>query len=174
MGLALTGRIGKPVWWPQGHTHVVGFLYLKCIENNMWLKILFVIIGIYVVFRIFTFLFGNWRATLNRVISQFIAWKQMQPEYSDEQLFMEVLDHRYPDGKGLFAMMHSRKDEIKISIKAEIESRMSIIDKYSLPILVFTCLLIEENSYLNSEKSVEELLEPIEIEIKKQGFEKYC
>ena len=62
----------------------------------MWWIILFSIIGLYILFRLFTFLFGNWRATLNRVISQYVAWKQIEPEHSDEQVFMEVLDHRYP------------------------------------------------------------------------------
>ena len=35
-------------------------------------------------------------------------------------------------------------------------------------------ILIEENNYLNSQKSVEELLEPITEEVKRQGFERYC
>lgn len=140
----------------------------------MWWKILLVIVSLYVIFRFLTFLFGNWRATLNRVISQYIAWKQMEPEYSDEQVFMEVLDRRYPEHTGFFAKMHNRKNKIKESIKSEIESKMSVINKYSLPILIYTCLLIEENNYLSSQKSVEELLEPITNEVKRQGFEKYC
>ncbi len=98
----------------------------------------------------------------------------MEPEHSDEQVFMEVLDHRYPEKMGLMRKMNKRKDEIKKSIKEEIESKMSVIDKYSLPILIYSCLLIEENNYLNSQKSVEELLEPITEEVKRQGFERYC
>lgn len=140
----------------------------------MWWIIIFSIIGFYLLLHLFTFLFGNWRATLNRVISQYIAWKQMEPEHSDEQVFMEVLDHRYPEKMGLMRKMNKRKDEIKKSIKEEIESKMSVIDKYSLPILIYSCLLIEENNYLNSQKSVEELLEPITEEVKRQGFERYC
>jgi hypothetical protein len=140
----------------------------------MWWIILFSIIGLYILFRLFTFLFGNWRATLNRVITQYVAWKQMEPKYSDEQIFMALLDHRYPEKTGFMRKMHDRKEEIKKSIKAEIESGMSVIDKYSLPILIYTCLFIEENNYLNSQKSVEELLEPITQEVKRQGFDKYC
>src|SRR3989338_2195400 len=140
----------------------------------MWWIILFTIIGLYILFRLFTFLFGNWRATLNRVITQYVAWKQMEPGYSDEQVFMALLDHRYPERTGFMGKMHDRKDKIKKSIKAEIESEMSVIDKYSLPILIYTCLLIEENNYLNSQKSVEEFLQPIIGEVKRQGFEKYC
>ncbi|OGF64640.1 hypothetical protein A2661_02615 [Candidatus Giovannonibacteria bacterium RIFCSPHIGHO2_01_FULL_45_24] len=140
----------------------------------MWWIILFTIIGLYILFRLFTFMFGNWRATLNRVITQYVAWKQMEPEYSDEQVFMALLDHRYPERTGFMRKMHERKDKIKESIRVEIESEMSVIDKYSLPILIYTCLLIEENNYLNSQKSVEEFLQPIIGEVKRQGFKKYC
>ncbi len=41
MGLALTGRIGKPVWWPKGHTHVVGFLYIKIMKHILLFALLF-------------------------------------------------------------------------------------------------------------------------------------
>ena len=140
----------------------------------MWWIILFTIIGLYILFRLFTFMFGNWRATLNRVITQYVAWKQIEPEYSDEQVFMALLDHRYPERTGFMRKMHERKDKIKESIRVEIESEMSVIDKYSLPILIYTCLLIEENNYLNSQKSVEEFLQPIIGEVKRQGFKKYC
>ena len=140
----------------------------------MWWIILFTVIGLYILFRLFTFMFGNWRATLNRVITQYVAWKQMEPEYSDEQVFMALLDHRYPERTGFMRKMHERKDKIKESIRVEIESEMSVIDKYSLPILIYTCLLIEENNYLNSQKSVEEFLQPIIGEVKRQGFKKYC
>ena len=111
---------------------------------------------------------------MNRVITQYVAWKQMEPEYSDEQVFMALLDHRYPERTGFMRKMHERKDKIKESIRVEIESEMSVIDKYSLPILIYTCLLIEENNYLNSQKSVEEFLQPIIGEVKRQGFKKYC
>ena len=140
----------------------------------MWWIILFTIIGLYILFRLFTFMFGNWRATLNRVITQYVASKQIEPEYSDEQVFMALLDHRYPERTGFMRKMHERKDKIKESIRVEIESEMSVIDKYSLPILIYTCLLIEENNYLNSQKSVEEFLQPIIGEVKRQGFKKYC
>jgi hypothetical protein len=41
MGLALTGRIGKPVWWSKGHTHVVGFLYIKIMKHILLLALIF-------------------------------------------------------------------------------------------------------------------------------------
>lgn len=139
----------------------------------LW-KILITLLGLFLIFRIAVFLFGNWRATLNRVISQYIAWKQMEPQYSDEQVFMAVLDHRYPNKRGFLGKMHDRKNSVKESIKAEIESKLSVLDKYSLPVLVYTCLLVERNSYVDSQKSTEELLEQIINEVKRQGFAKYC
>lgn len=143
-------------------------------EKNMWLIILLTIVGLYLFLRLITFLFGNWRATLNRVISQYVAWKQMEPSYSDQQIFMAVLDHRYPEHSVPMRKMHERKDKVKERIIAEIQSGFSVIDRYSLPILIYTCLLVEENNYLNSPKSIEELIEPITGEVKRKGFAKYC
>ena len=128
---------------------------------------------LFVLFRLFTFLFGNFKATLNRVISQYIAVKQMEPKLSDKELFFEVLDRRYPENSGVTSGMNKRKNEIKPQIESEIDGGMSVLDKYNLPILIYTCLLIEQNSYVNQKKSVEELLEPLASEVKRQGFEKY-
>ena len=61
----------------------------------MWWIILLIILGLYFLYRIFIWLFGNWRGTLNQVITQYVAWKQMEPRYSDEEIFLTVLDHRY-------------------------------------------------------------------------------
>ena len=140
----------------------------------MWWKILLVILVLYLILRLFTFLFGNWRATLNRVITQYIAWKQMEPEYSDEQIFIAVLDHHYPEKTGLMSKMHDRKDEIKGVIKMAIENKVDIVYRYNLPILIYSCLLIENNSYLNSKKNIQESLGPIIEEVKRQGFSQYC
>ena len=138
----------------------------------LWYIVGFIIL-LFVIFRLFTFLFGNFRATLNRVISQYIAVKQMEPKLSQKELFFEVLDRRYPEASGMMAGMHKRKSEIKEQIEAEIESGSSVLDKYNLPVLIYTCLLIEQNSYVNQKKSVEELLEPLTNEVKRQGFAKY-
>lgn len=114
--------------------------------------------------------------TLNRVITQYIAWRETEPKYSDKEIFMAVLDARYSEpsgGSGLMTQMHTRKNEIKKDLEAEIEGGMSVIDKYSLPVLIYAALLIEENNYLNSSKSIEELLGPIKAEVARQGFERY-
>lgn len=143
----------------------------------LWM-ILIVVIGLLLLFRLLVGLTGNWRATLNRVITQYIAWKQTEPKYSDKQIFMSVLDGRYQepnrDVGGLLNQMNQRKNQIKKEIETEIEGGMSVLDKYNLPILIYVCLLIEQNNYLSKGKSVEELLEPITNEVKRQGFSKYC
>lgn len=140
----------------------------------MWWIILFILIGLFLIFRLFIFMFGNWRATLNKVITQYIAWKQMEPNYSDEQVFMAVLDHRYPEKRGYFAEMNRRKDETKEMIKEEVEDGSGLIKKFNLPILIYACLIIEDNSYMHSPKSNDEILNEITNEVKRQGFEKYC
>ncbi len=138
----------------------------------MWFKILFGIVILYLIFRFFIFLFGNWRATLNRVISQYISWRQMEPTYSDKEIFIAVLDHRYPEKTGFMRKMHERKNRVKDAIKSETNNIG--INKYGLPMLIYTCLIIEKNTYVNQKKEPSELLNPITREVIRQGFEKYC
>lgn len=140
----------------------------------MWWITLMVVIGAFITFRFLVFLTGNWRATLNRVITQYIAWKQMEPEYSDEQIFMALLDHRYPEGNRFMKKMHERKNDFKDGVKEEIESGMSILQAFNLPTLIYVCLLIEENNFINDDEVVEEKLGVIADEVKRQGFEEYC
>ena len=143
----------------------------------MWWIILIVIVGLFILFRLIIFLTGNWRATLNRVITQYVAWKQTEPKFTDKQIFMAVLDSRYPkpnkDVGGLMAEMHERKNSFKNKIEAEFESGISDKEKYGLLILIYTCLLIEGNNYANQNKTPTELIEPIKQEVIRQGFKKY-
>jgi len=144
----------------------------------MWWIILIVIVGLFILFRLFVFLTGNWRSTLNRVITQYVAWKQTEPKFTDKQIFMAVLDSRYPkpnkDVGGLMVKMHERKNSFKNKIETEFESKISDKEKYGLPILIYTCLLIEGNNYVNQNKTPAELIEPIKQEVIGQGFRKYC
>lgn len=132
-----------------------------------------IILGLSVVFL------GNWRMTLNRVISSYIALKQLEPHLSDKELFLAVLDSRYalPFKKtgGLKRKLYLAKEECKEAITEEIEGGLSVFNKYNLPILIFCCLLIEENSILRSKRysCQEDLLNEITTEVKSQGFEKY-
>lgn len=143
-----------------------------------WIILIIIIVGLFILFRLFVFLTGNWRATLNRVITQYVAWKQTEPEFSNKQIFMAVLDNRYPkpnkDVGGLMTKMHERKNSFKNKIETEFESGISDKEKYSLPILIYTCLLIEENNYVNQNKTPTELIEPIKQDVIRQGFKKYC
>jgi hypothetical protein len=138
----------------------------------VWYIVGFIVVA-FLILRLFTFLFGNFRATLNRVITQYVAVKQMEPTLNEKELFFEVLNRRYPETSGMMAEMNKRKNEIKKEIDAEIESGMSVLDKYNLPILIYICLVIEQNSYINQKKNVEELLKPLTQEVKRQGFGKY-
>ncbi len=142
---------------------------------NIIILLITIVVLAFTAIRVFTFLFGNWRATLNKVISQWIAIKQTYPKLTNEELFFRVLEARYPASSNkLMNNMHKRFIENREAIKAEVESGISVLDKFNLPILIYYCLLIEENSYIaNSKKSVEELLEPITEEVKRQGFTKY-
>lgn len=139
----------------------------------MWWTILIVVVGLFLLFRLVIGFAGNWRMTLNRVITQYVAWKQTEPKYSDKQIFMAVLDSRYQkpnSGSGLMAKMYERKNMFKEKLES---GDFSDKEKYNLPTLIFACLMIEENSYMNQHKSNEELLEPIKAEVIRQGFEKY-
>ena len=68
--------------------------------------------------------------------------------------------------------MHERKNRIKDAINSEVNNIG--VNKYGLPMLIYTCLIIEENTYINREKEPYELLNPITREVIRQGFEKYC
>jgi len=139
----------------------------------MWWIIIIAVVGLFVLFRIVVGFAGNWRMTLNRVITQYVAWKQTEPKYSDKQIFMAVLDARYQmpsNDSGLMAKMYKRKNMFKDKLES---GDFSDKEKYNLPTLIFACLMIEENNFINQKKSNEELMEPIKAEVIRQGFEKY-
>jgi len=96
----------------------------------------------------------------------------MEPTYSDKEIFIAVLDHRYPEKTGFMRKMHERKNRVKDAIKSETNNIG--INKYGLPMLIYTCLIIEKNTYVNQKKEPSELLNPITREVIRQGFEKYC
>ena len=140
-------------------------------HNNRW-----------IVYSFSAFCFFNWKLESYSKSCDYaiysIAWKQSEPKFNNKQIFMAVLDSRYPkpnkDVGGLMTKMHERKNSFKNKIEAEFESEISDKEKYSLPILIYTCLLIEENNYANQNKTPTELIEPIKQEVIRQGFKKYC
>jgi hypothetical protein len=141
--------------------------------------VLFIIAGTFILFRVFVLITGHWLATLNSVITQYIAWKQMEPDFTDEEIFDAVLDHRFPmPKKDVFVVrheMHTAKNEVKQLIKDDIKSGMSVIDKFNLPVLIYTCLAIEKNTFLykHRNKTIEEAIRIIKEEVIRKGFEKY-
>jgi hypothetical protein len=140
----------------------------------MWWIVLIIVFGLFILLRVIIGFAGNWRMTLNRVITQYVAWRQAEPKYSDKQIFMAVLDSRYPQPKnnsGLMAKMHEKKNIFKEKLES---GDFGDKEKYNLPTLIFACLMIEENNYMNQKKSNEELMEPINVEVIRQGFKKYC
>jgi hypothetical protein len=147
----------------------------------MWVYItIFVLLGAIIYYIFFSGkLLGNWLFTLNQVISSYVAIRQLNPENSDEEVFLEVLDNRFDKFRNssnqIQKNLYIDKEEGKEAIIEEIQSGMSIINKYNLPILIYLCLLIENNSIIRSKKynSQEDLLSLISDEVKRQGFGKY-
>lgn len=135
--------------------------------------LIIIIFGVFILFRLFTAFFGNWRMTLNKVISAYIAVKELYPNASDKEVFNKVLDNRYAfpnkDIGGLMTDMFNNKNMLKEAI-AEDEKISSF--KYNLPNLIFFCLVTEKNSIIKK-KSNEELINEITEEVRRQGFGKY-
>lgn len=117
--------------------------------------------------------FGTWQKTANQVMSAYVAIRQMEPDMTDKELFIEVLDRRFR--ANIPGNIYQVKNELKPYLESEIESEMSIIDKYNLPILIFSCLVIEANKLIKNPKygSEEEILDIITKEVVRQGLSKY-
>ena len=147
----------------------------------MWVYITIIVLLITIIYYVFFSgkLFGNWLITVNQIISSYVAIRQLSPEKSDKDVFLEVLDNRFDkfenSSNQIQKKLYIDKEEGKEAIIEEIQSGMSIINKYNLPILIYFCLLIENNSIIRSKKynSQEDLLSLISDEVKRQGFEKY-
>jgi len=60
----------------------------------MWWIILFVILGLFIFFRLFAWLFGNWRLTLIRLADSFIYGIE-QEKLSEKEAFLKALQLRY-------------------------------------------------------------------------------
>lgn len=105
MGLALTGRIGKLVWWPKGHTHVVGFLYLNFMEQTKLDKIM-QHVG-YTITTIAVVVFGIYIISMNGVSScsgDFVRGNMSATNVKescsglDKQDLLDAVEERYPNG----------------------------------------------------------------------------
>ncbi|MBN7773486.1 hypothetical protein [Clostridium aminobutyricum] len=108
---------------------------------------------------------GNWRITLNQVISSYTGIKKMNPALSDKEVFMSVLDERYR-----VELYYAKKEKAKGIIEKEVEGGWSILNKYNLPILIYLCLVIEKNKILSSYTTVHDMLSVITAELQRQGL----
>jgi len=60
----------------------------------MWLIILFVILGLFIFFRLFVWFFGNWRLTLIRLADSYIYGIE-QEKLTEREAFLKTLQLRY-------------------------------------------------------------------------------
>lgn len=60
----------------------------------MWWIILFIILGLFIIFRIFVWFFGNWRLTLIRLADSYIYGIE-QEKLSEKETFLKTLQLRY-------------------------------------------------------------------------------
>lgn len=60
----------------------------------MWLIILFVILGLFIFFRLFVWFFGNWRLTLIRLADSYIYGIE-QEKLTERKAFLKTLQLRY-------------------------------------------------------------------------------
>jgi len=60
----------------------------------MWWIILFIILGLFIIFRIFVWFFGNWRLTLIRLADSYIYGIE-QEKLPEKEAFLKTLQLRY-------------------------------------------------------------------------------
>ncbi|QHI71574.1 hypothetical protein [Aminipila terrae] len=127
-------------------------------------------IGILLVFILLIKLTGleNWRIILNQTLSTYVEIKQVHPDLSDKEVFMNVLDDRYKMKK-----YYAKKEKLKDMIEQEIEEGRSILNTYNLPILIYISLIIEKNKILKTYSPAHNMLAVIKVELRRQGFLKY-
>lgn len=106
----------------------------------------------------------SWRRTLNETLSVYIDVKELNPDLSDKEVFMSVLDERYK-----MQMYYTKKEKMKCMIEKEIEEGRSILNKYNLPILIYISLIIEKNKIFKSYPTAHDILTVIKLELQRQG-----
>lgn len=124
-------------------------------------------VGILLIFLIVIKLTGleSWRITLNETLSVYIDVKELNPDLSDKEVFMSVLDKRYK-----MEMYYSKKEKMKYMIEKEIEEGRSILNRYNLPILIYISLMIEKNKIFKTYPTAHDILTIIKLELQRQGM----
>ena len=146
---------------------------------------LWVLLGVFVVIlllvRLFTWYFGHWRMSVNRVIAQFSAISKDHPDEDIDIWSMRLLDLRYPkDGLPTQAAMHQRINIIDNYLNTEVFNRRSrspiydILIQDTLPTLILKCLMIEGHRVVRSNAHVLRLYPYIVNEVKRQGYSEFC
>ncbi len=124
-------------------------------------------VGILLIFLIIIKLSGleSWRITLNETLSVYIDVKELNPDLSDKEVFMSVLDKRYK-----MEMYYAKKEKMKYMIEEEIEEGRSILNRYNLPILIYISLMIEKNKIFKTYPTAHDILTVIKLELQRQGM----
>lgn len=124
-------------------------------------------VGILLIFLIIIKLTGleSWRITLNETLSVYIDVKELNPDLSDKEVFMSVLDKRYK-----MEIYYAKKEKMKYMIEKEIEEGRSILNRYNLPILIYISLMIEKNKIFKTYPTAHDILTVIKLELQRQGM----
>ncbi len=128
---------------------------------------------IYVLYR---FASRKWPKTADTVIKRFLDTKEKNPDLPAKELFMKVLDERYLENPAVMKHLFHQKETYKEYLVEEVEVKKKLLKKYNLPVLIYTCLVIERNSILyNPKKSggIEKLLADIEEYVRAKGLGQY-
>lgn len=123
-------------------------------------------VGILLIYIIVIKLTGleSWRITLNQTLSVYTDVKESNPDLSDKEVFMSVLDERYK-----MKTYYAKKEKMKYMIEKEIEEGRSVLNKYNLPILIYISLIIEKNKIFKSYTTAHDILTVIRLELQRQG-----
>ncbi len=148
-----------------------------------WYGTLLIIVAcIYLVFRLLLGFFANWRMTLNRVITIYIASRHRSPNKNDDYHFFYTIEAKYPLVlNGPLRKLYESKERImhllnRIGYETdEPDELKDLINRHTLPSLILCCLLIEGQSIVRKyQHHPDKLYEIIEEEVERQGFLKYC
>ena len=137
----------------------------------LYVALLFLLI--YIIHRFFS---RHWKKTADTVIKRFLATIEKYPDLKGEALFMSILDERYPETNNVLKHLFHQKEYFKDILLDEIKDKKSILKKYNLPTLIYTCMVIERNNILFNKKKpggIEKLMADIDQYVRDKGLERY-
>lgn len=114
----------------------------------------------------------SWKKTARTVIARYQAARVKYPSYSDRELFLTVLDERYPQDNPATKYLYSHKEEVKEKLAEELASGKGPLQEYNLPTLIYCCLAVERNKALfRAKDGIAGLLSEIENYVKEQELQ---